>query len=134
MNIALWLVQALLAFAFLAAGGMKLAMPVETLIENGMNYANHTPWWLVKFIGLAEVAGALGLVLPAATKIQPKLTPIAASALVVVMALAAVTHVALGEWGALVPPLVLGSLAAFVAWGRFKAVPIHSGGTQLAEA
>jgi putative oxidoreductase len=57
-------------------------------------------------------------VLPAATRIKPWLTPLAALGLVIVMALAAITHVAIGEPGAIVAPLVLGSLAAFVAWGR----------------
>ncbi|PRQ06948.1 DoxX family protein [Enhygromyxa salina] len=116
MNIALWIIQALLALAFLLAGGMKLAMPIDTLLANGMTVVEHMPAALVRFIGLSEVAGAVGLILPAALRIKPKLTPIAAGALAFVMVLAAITHLALGEaFGA---PLMLGSLAAFVAWGR----------------
>lgn len=118
MNIALWIVQALLALAFLMAGGMKLAMPIDTLLESGMTFVEHVPAAVVRLIGLSEVAGALGLVLPAALRIQPKLTPIAAGALAFVMVLAATTHLVMGEAAALGAPLMLGSLAAFVAWGR----------------
>jgi putative oxidoreductase len=118
MNIALWIVQALLALAFLLAGAMKLAMPVDALLQNGMTFVEHMPAALVRLIGAAEVAGALGLILPSALRIKPKLTPLAAAALAFVMALAAITHVVLGELGALGAPIMLGSLAAFVAWGR----------------
>lgn len=124
MHIALWIVQVLLAFAFLGAGGMKLATPVDQLLANGMTFVQHTPELGVRFIGLSEAAGALGLVLPAALRIQPWLTPLAAALLAVVMVLALFTHIALGEWGGLAAPIVLGGLSAFVAWGRHKAVPI----------
>lgn len=126
MKIALWIVQGLLAFAFLAAGGMKLATPVDQLLANGMTFVEYVPALLVRFIGLSEVAGALGLILPAATGIQPKLTPLAASLLALVMVLAVLTHIALGEWGGLGAPIVLGGLSAFVAWGRFVKAPIAS--------
>lgn len=117
MNVALWIVQALLALAFLLAGGMKLATPIDDLVANGMAFAEHVPY-LVRFIGLSEVAGALGLILPMALNIKPKLTPIAAGALAFVMVLAAATHVMLGDFAGLGAPVMLGSLAAFVAWGR----------------
>lgn len=129
MNIGLWIVQALLAFAFLAAGGMKLSVPIEELLANGMTFVEHVPEGLVRFIGLSEALGAIGLIVPAATKIAPKLTPIAAALLVVVMGLAAATHISLGEFGAIVPNIVLGSLAAFVAWGRWVKVPIAAKGS-----
>ena len=124
MSKIIWVAQAFLAFAFLAGGGMKLTAPIDQLLANGMTFVEHVPAWLVRFIGLSEVAGAFGLILPSALKIQPRLTPIAASLLVVVMVLAAITHVLLGEFGAVIPPVVLGSLAGFVAWGRFVAAPI----------
>ncbi len=124
MNIVLWVVQALLAFAFAMSGGMKIGVPPEQLLEKGMTFVNYTPTWLVKFIGISELAGALGLILPSATKILPKLTPLAAGLLGVVMVLALGTHLTHGEAHAIAPNIVLGGLAAFVAWGRTKKAPI----------
>lgn len=123
MNIGLWVAQALLALAFLGAGLMKMTQPLEQLAEK-MTWVPHVPPMLVRFIGTSEVAGALGLLLPAATRIKPVLTPVAASLLVVVMVLGAGTHVLMGEPGHMPPSLVLGALAAFVAWGRFTKAPI----------
>jgi hypothetical protein len=79
----------------------------------------------VRFIGVAELAGALGLILPAATRIQPRLTALAAVGLATMMALAIPFHLMRGETGAIVFNLVLGSLAAFVAWGRERRAPIE---------
>jgi hypothetical protein len=126
MNIALWIVQALLALAFLMAGGMKLAIPADQLLANGMTLVEQVPIGLIRFIGLSEVAGALGLILPAALRIQPQLTAWAAGALTFVMLLAVITHAWLGEMQAIGAPLVLGLLAAFVAWGRSTKQPIAS--------
>lgn len=123
LHIALWVVQGLLALAFLGAGAMKLTAPIEELAKS-MSFIAHTSGAMVRFIGLSEVAGALGLVLPAATRIKPGLTPLAAAGLAVVMVLAFGTHVALGEYAGLGAPVVLGGLAAFVAWGRWKKAPI----------
>ena len=74
--------------------------------------------------GTAELAGALGLLLPALTRIKPSLTPLAAAGLVTIMALASVFHATRGESGGIVVNLVLGSVAAFIAWGRYKKAPI----------
>lgn len=123
LHIGLWISQVLLALTFGATGVMKLVTPIATLAEK-MSWVNHSPTWLVPFIGACELAGALGLVLPSLTRIQPKLTPIAASLLVVVMVLAAGVHVSLGEAALATPSVVLGALAAFVAWGRFTKAPI----------
>jgi putative oxidoreductase len=123
----LWVAQALLALVFLAAGVPKLTSPVADLAKN-MAWVPHVPEGLVRFIGLCEVLGALGLVLPAATRVQPVLTPVAAALLAVVMLLGAATHVWLGEAPLMAPALVLGSLAAFIAWGRFARAPIASRG------
>jgi hypothetical protein len=78
----------------------------------------------VRFIGLSEVLGAIGLVLPAATRLFPWLTGVAGAALAVVMVLAAGTHATHGEFGNLVPVAVLGGLSTFVAWGRLVRAPI----------
>lgn len=118
MNIALWIAQALLAVAFLLAGGMKLIGPIDEMIASGM------PAALVRFIGFAEVAGALGLILPAALRIQPKLTIVAAGALAFVMLLAILTHVWMGDAAGSGPALLLGLLSVFVAWGRATKQPI----------
>ena len=123
MKYALWIVQILLALAFLAAGFMKLVMPVEQLAQN-MVWVSDVPVWLVRFIGLAELAGGSGLVLPALTRIQPQLTPLAGAGLALDMFLAATFHFTRGEFGFIVPNLVLLALAAFVAYGRWKLVPI----------
>jgi putative oxidoreductase len=119
----LWSVQALLALAFVMAGFMKLTTPLDQL-GAAMPWVTAVPGALVRFIGLAELAGGLGLVLPAATRIRPILTPIAAAGLVVVMVLAALLHVARGELAALPVNLVLGGLATLVAWGRTARAPI----------
>jgi putative oxidoreductase len=125
MNIALWAVQVLLGLAFFMAGGMKLTSPIPELAELG-GWAVDFPALLIRFIGLSEVLGGLGLVLPAATKIQPQLTPWAAGGLTTVMVLAAIVHAAYGEYGAVVPNLVLGSLAAFVAVGRTRVASVQA--------
>lgn len=114
----LWVAQVLLAVAFFAAGMMKTVTPIAELqakmawIKDGMDP-------LVRFIGTTEVLGALGLILPSATRIKPILTPLAAVGLAVTMVLAMLTHLRLGEYPGIVVNLVLGGLAAFVAWGRF---------------
>jgi uncharacterized membrane protein YphA (DoxX/SURF4 family) len=118
MNIALWIVQSLLGFAFFAAGVMKSSQPLEKLATN-MAWIKSTPPALVRFIGVSEVLGGIGLVAPLALGILPILTPVAAACLVVVMVLAAITHARLGEFPAIGVNVVLGGLAAFVAWGRY---------------
>jgi uncharacterized membrane protein YphA (DoxX/SURF4 family) len=117
MNIALWIVQGLLAIAFLGAGGMKLTQPKEKLATN-MGWVEDFSQNTVRVIGLLEVLGAIGLILPMALSILPVLTGIAAVGLVLTMIGAAITHIRRGEMQMLVPPAVLGLLAAFVAVGR----------------
>jgi len=123
LRIGLWLVQALLAFAFAGAGAMKLFTPMAELLAQ-MAWVSAVPEAMVRFIGAAELAGAIGLILPALTRIKPGLTVLAAGGLTVVMLAAAPFHLSRGEVGAIVPNLILGALAAFVAWGRFKKAPI----------
>lgn len=115
LGVALWVGQALLAFAFGASGLMKLAMPA--------NFAP-LPLALVYFIGTVEVLGAIGVIVPAATRIKPILTPLAALGFLVIMVLAAATHAMAGEFPGIAVNVVLGALAAFVAYGRWKKAPI----------
>lgn len=123
LHIALWIVQALLAVAFGFSGFIKATMPIAELAKQ-ISVPVVLGAGMTRFIGVAEIAGALGLVLPALTRIRPLLTPLAAAALVVVMVLAAGYHVWQGEMSGLPPNFVLGGLAAFVAWGRYRRAPI----------
>lgn len=119
MNIAIWVVTGLLALAFLAAGGMKLARPKDALAASGLTWVEDFSPTAVKAIGAAEVLGALGLVLPAVTGIATWLVPVAATCLALLMLGAVVTHLRRKEGPGAVPSLVLALLAAFVAWARF---------------
>jgi hypothetical protein len=106
------------------AGVMKVGAPLAQLGAK-MAWVNAVPAGLVRFIGASELAGALGLVLPASTRIKPSLTPLAALGIVLIMVLAAGFHISRGEAAQGVPMnLILGGLAAFVAWGRWKKAPI----------
>jgi uncharacterized membrane protein YphA (DoxX/SURF4 family) len=118
MDIALWIVQGLLAVMFLMAGGMKAMRPKEELAER-MPFVNDVSSGVVKTIGILEVLGAIGLVLPWATGILPWLTPVAAIGLVLTMIGAAITHFRRGEYPNIGSNVVLLLLAAFVAYGRF---------------
>ena len=119
MNVVLWIVAGLLAFAFLAAGLMKLAQPKKKLADSGMGWTEDFSDGAVKGIGALEVLGAAGLILPAALDIVPVLVPIAATGLALLMLGAAVTHARRKESTNIVVNIVLLALAAFVAWGRF---------------
>lgn len=123
LNIALWAAQVVLAGMFLMAGAMKSTQPIETLAV-AMPWAGQVPAALVRFIGISEALGALGLLLPSLLRIRPQLTPLAASGLVLVMLLAAAFHISKGEVSALGINFTLGLVAAFIAWGRWKKAPI----------
>lgn len=118
MNVALWIAQVLLALAFLGAGAMKLTQPKEKL-EPTIGWVADFSQPAVRLIATAEVLGALGLVLPAATGIATVLTPLAATGLAAVMVGAVITHARRSEPQMIVVNLVLLVIAAFVAWGRF---------------
>ena len=119
MNITLWIIAGVLAAAFSGAGAMKLTAPRAKLEEN-MNWVKSASDEQVKLIGLLEVLGAVGLILPAAFDIAPILVPVAAAGLALMMAGAAVVHARIEDPAAdAVPALVLGALAAFVAIMRF---------------
>jgi uncharacterized membrane protein YphA (DoxX/SURF4 family) len=119
MNVFLWVLAGVLAALFLGSGALKLARTKEQLASSGLGWVEQFPEGAIKLIGVLEVAGAVGLILPAALKIAPVLTPLAAVGLVLVMAGAAVTHARRREIPNAAVPIVLGVLAAVVAWGRF---------------
>lgn len=121
MNIALWVIASVLALAFLAAGAMKLAQPKEKLAASGMGWTEGFTPSAIKAIGLAEVLGALGLILPAVTGVATFLVPLAATGLAVIMIGAIITHLRRKEGQMVVINVTLGALALFVAIGRFGA-------------
>jgi len=110
----LWILQALLALTFLFAGGMKLALPLEALTAQ-----SPLPGGFIRFVGVAEVLGAFGLILPELLRIQRRLTPLAAAGLTILMSGATVLTVATASGGAAAIPALLGLLAAAVAYGRW---------------
>lgn len=118
MNVALWIIQGLLAAMFAMAGLMKLSAPVEKLREK-MPWVDQTGLGQVRFAGAAEVAGAVGLVLPQALGVAPILTPLAAVGLALIMILAMRLHAARGETSSVIVNAVLGALALAIAAGRF---------------
>ena len=123
LHVGLWLAQLLLAAAFILVGYTHALAPIDVAIARAPWVAS-LPVALVRFIGLAELAGALGILLPAATRIRPMLTPLAAAGLATMMVLAIPFHLLRGETNTIVINLVLGVLAAFVAWGRTSRVRI----------
>src|SRR5258705_2214276 len=125
LNIVLWIAQLLLGGMFLMAGFMQLAAPVDQLAA-AMPFVAAVPEALVKFIGVSEIAGALGLLLPSLLRIKPALTVLAARALILVMILALAFHVSRGEFSAIGTNLVLGSIAFFISWGRSKKAVIEA--------
>jgi DoxX-like family len=118
MNRALWIVQGLLAALFLFAGGAKLVMPLDQ-----MTGPVALPGWFLRFLGVAEVLGALGLVLPGLLRIRPGLTPLAAAGLVIIMIGATVVSSVGGMVAVALMNVVVALLAAFVAYGRWRLAP-----------
>jgi uncharacterized membrane protein YphA (DoxX/SURF4 family) len=123
MNIALWIVQILLALAFAMAGIMKVTQPIDRL-ETRMEWVKDVGPRGVPLIGSLEILGAIGLILPAVTGILPWLTPVAAAGLALTMVGAMITHGRRGEYSSIGVNVVLLVLALFVVYGRFVIVPI----------
>lgn len=125
MNILLWIIQALLALMFLFAGGMKLWLPIDVLQSMGPPNQVPLPGLFLKFIGLCEVFGAFGLILPGVFKRQQHLTPLAAIGLTIIMIGAVVVTMMGPGFKFAIQPLVMGLLCAFVAYGRWKVRPLQ---------
>jgi hypothetical protein len=118
LNVMLWVIQGLLAVMFLFAGGMKLVLPLEALAGPVA-----LPGLFLRFIGVAEVLGAISLILPGLVRIRVGLTPLAAAGLVIIMTGATVITVIGGSIAPALVPLVIGLLAALVAYGRWRRIP-----------
>lgn len=116
MNIVLWIVQILLALLYLFSGVMKFVLPYEKMTEGQKVVLPH---WFLLFIGVCEILGGLGLVLPWLLKIRPGLTPLAAWLLLIIM-IGAVIVSAMTAVTAAIPGLVAGALLIFVGWGRSR--------------
>lgn len=116
---ALWIVQGMLALLFLFAGGMKLVAPIEELTRQGPVL----PELFIRFIGVLETAGAVGLILPGVLRIRPRLTPLAAVGLMFVMTGATGATMAAGAGAGAFVPVVVGLLLAVVAYGRWQVAP-----------
>ncbi len=121
MNIALWVLQVLLAAAFFAHGWLLLAPPPEIAAQ--MNA--ELPRWFWVFLGVAEVLAAVGLTLPGVTRILPWLVPAAAGGVMIVMISATVWHIARAEYSSAAITLLLLAMATFTAYTRWRVAPIR---------
>jgi uncharacterized membrane protein YphA (DoxX/SURF4 family) len=132
-NTRLWTAQVVLAAMFLFAGGMKLVMPTEVLAQQA-----HLPGLFLKFIGVCETLGAIGLIVPWLTNIRRELTPIAATGLIIIMIGATVISAVQGPIATAVPPAIIGLLAFYVVRGRRESaaqpVRVHQSSPSLQRA
>jgi len=119
LNITLWVLQVLLACFFVMVGYSHALMPFDQIAQQA-TWMKDVPRWLSLFIGYAEIAGGLGLIIPAAIRIAPWLTPLAALGLAVIMILAIPFHVLKGEASVIWMHALIAALAVFVAWGRWR--------------
>lgn len=121
----LWITQVVVAASLVWAAVLKIIQPVETLAQL-WPWTGQVPVALVKFTGVVDLLGAMGLILPAWLRIRPGLTPLAAMGILVLMVCASIFHLARGEASVIGVNAVFAGMAAFVAWGRFRKVPIPS--------
>lgn len=122
MNTVLWILQVVVGAMFVLAGvnhGFRQEQSRQKIA-----WMQALPKGLLTFIGTAEILGGLGLVLPMLTNVLPVLTPVAAIGLAIIMLLAMVFHLRRGEYAGVIVNLVLGLLAAFIAYGRLVLVPL----------
>ena len=124
MNIALWIVQVLLAVVFVFHGVIKLAPPPDLPAQIQWIY-DMAPG-LRTFVGTVELLAAIGLILPGVTKIQPRLTPLAALGLMILMVGGVVFHIPRGEFEAISINVFVFILSAFVAYGRWRVRPLQA--------
>jgi hypothetical protein len=124
----LWVAQVLLALGIGSAGIIKLISGDDVLLQ----FYPIFPPLFIRFIGVCEILGAIGVIVPAATRIRPELTPLAAAGLTIIMAGAVISTIAMGAVDAIISPLILFLLAVFVAYGRWKVAPIAPRETERA--
>lgn len=120
MNVVLWIIQVLLALLFLFSGVTKLVLPIEDMTKQLV-----MPGLFLRFLGVVEVLGALGLILPGLFRIKTWLTPLAAIGLTIIMVGATVITLKIGGGATAIIPLVTALLSAFVAYGRGRPAPLR---------
>lgn len=120
LNILLWIAQILLAAIFFMVGSLNTFLPISDLIERGIDYNTA----LIRFIGVSELLGAVGLIFPALLRIKPILSIWAAIGIAVIMVLAVGYHISQNDFAHSWIPALLGLIAVFIAWGRSKKVPV----------
>ncbi len=131
MNILLWILQIILGIYFTAIGVMHFVVPPN--LPPPMSWMYDLPAWLHYVSGTAEILGGLGLILPAITRIQTRLVPMAAAGLTLVMVGAIIYHITRGEYANIGLNLILALLLAFVAYGRWKLSPLTDRNSQMVE-
>jgi len=114
-TVLLWIIQGLLALVFMFAGVMKFVMPIEEMTKQVP-----LPGLFLRFIGVAEVLGAIGLILPGLLRIRPGLTPLAAAGLAIITVGATVVTLMIGGGATALFPLVVALLSVFVAYSRWR--------------
>ena len=124
MNLALWIIAIVLAVAFVGSGLLKLVRSKDQLVASGFGWAEDYSPSTIRLIGVAEILGAIGLVVPAAVHVAPILVPLAAVGLALVMIGAGVVHARRKETPMVAMNAVLLVLAVFLAWGRFGPYPL----------
>ncbi len=117
MNIVLWIIQGVLALTFLVTGFLKTFMPLASLKKN-MSWVNTTSALSVRLLGVAELLGVIGLILPGITGILPWLTVVAAFGLVIVMIGACIVHAKHQEYNVIVGTILILFLAVLIVVGR----------------
>jgi uncharacterized membrane protein YphA (DoxX/SURF4 family) len=122
MNILLWIIQILLGLLFVFSGSMKFVMSVQDMNAQGPVVL---PGIFLHFIGVCEILGGIGLILPSALRIEPRLTPLAAAGLAIITAGATVITLMGPMKGMVVIPFVTCLLCIFVAWGRWRIAPVR---------
>lgn len=122
-HIGLWITQVLLGTGLIFGGAMKLFQPIEKLAAL-WPWAGQAPSALVRFTGTLDLLGAIGMILPSLLGVRPKLTPIAAVCIFVLMVCASIFHVVRGEASSIGVNIFFAILAVFVAWGRVRKAPI----------
>jgi uncharacterized membrane protein YphA (DoxX/SURF4 family) len=123
MHIALWILQVLLGLLFVWAGGFKLVVPIATMTSQ---MPTPMPGWFLRFIGVAELLGGLGLIVPGLLRMRPGLTPLAAAGLVIIMVGATGMTLVAGAVGPAMFPLAVGLLLVCVAYGRWRLMPVRA--------
>jgi uncharacterized membrane protein YphA (DoxX/SURF4 family) len=122
MNIILWVIQGILAAIFTMSGLMKSTQPIDKLLKSGINWAERFPLTTVRLIGISQLLGAIGLILPMLLNFAPILTPLAASGLALTMLLAIFHHLKYKENKAIITNILIMAMALFVAYGRFTSL------------